>query len=120
MKRTLRRKRTFGKKFLTQCGARLTSKDVHWPMQLSMKVAPGPLTRASGFRQRTREKQHERWLKKAKLGFGPYAGNVPSGSEHSAMEASSGGGSDSPGRSSGFWQSWSWHGWRDHSQWDWK
>ena len=35
------------KQFLTQCGARLTSKDVHWPMQLSMRVAPGPLTRAS-------------------------------------------------------------------------
>ena len=56
------------KKFLTQCGARLTSQDVHWPMQLSMRVAPGPMTRASGFRQRSREKQHERWLKKAKRG----------------------------------------------------
>ena len=89
-------------------------------MQLSMRVAPGPLTRASGFRQRTCEKMHERWLKKAKLGYGPYAGNVPSDSEHSAMEVSSGGGSDSPGRSSGSWQSWSWHGWQDHSQWDWK
>ena len=26
--------------FLTQRGARLTSKDAHWPMQLSVRVAP--------------------------------------------------------------------------------
>ena len=66
------------KKFLTQCGARLTSQDVHWPVQLSMRVAPGPMTRASGLSQRTREKQHERNIKQAKLGYGPYAGGRPS------------------------------------------
>ena len=79
MKRTVEKKADIGKKFLMQCGARLTSKDVHWPMQLFMRVAPGPMTRASGLSQRSWEKQHERNLKKAKKGFGPHSCGRSSG-----------------------------------------
>ena len=93
-------------------------------MQLSMKVAPGPLTRASGLRQRSLEKQHERNIKKAKKGFGPYASGRPSGSEQSAPSDPSGGGSEQSApedpSGGGSWPQWHWHGWQDRTQWDWK
>ena len=56
---------------------------MHWPTQLSMRIAPGPATRASGFRQRSADAALRRNLKKAKKGFGPLA---------------AGGSPDAPGR----------------------
>jgi len=85
-------------------------------MQLSMRIAPGPATRASGLRQRSADAALRRNLKKAKKGFGPLAaGGAPdapgSGSEELALWPPSGGGSwqiapEAPGRSSGSWQTW--------------
>ena len=63
---------------------RSRGKGVHWPTQLAMRIAPGPATRASGFRQRSADAALQRNLKKAKKGFGPLA---------------AGGSPDAPGRS---------------------
>ncbi len=52
---------------------RSRGKDVHWPMQLSMSIAPGPANRASGFRQRSADAALRRNLEKATKGFGPLA-----------------------------------------------
>ena len=72
------------------CGAqRSRGKDVHWPMQLSLRIAPGPTTRASGLRQRSAEAALKLNLKKAKKGWGPLAKAAPdatgSGSEELAL-----------------------------------
>ena len=86
-------------------------------MQLAMRVAPGPTTRASGLRQRTLGKQLIRNANQAQKGFGPLATGRPRGSEQLALEAPSGGGSE---QSSGSWQTqtwWGWHGWQDCTWW---
>ena len=54
--------------FLQQVGAKPTSKDVHWPMTLSIRVRPvaqdGTVQRSSGLRQRSKAKIAERNAKK--------------------------------------------------------
>ena len=70
---------------------RRRGKDVHWPTQLSMRIAPGPATRASGFRQRSADAALRRNLKKAKKGFGPLA---------------AGGSPDAPGRTGRMSERW--------------
>ena len=49
----------FERNFLERCGAKATSKDVHWPMTLSIRaptVGPdGAQLRGSGLRQRSAE-----------------------------------------------------------------
>ena len=70
---------------------RSRGKDVHWPTQLSMRIAPGPATRASGFRQRSADAALRRNLKKAKKGFGPLA---------------AGGSPDAPGRTGRMSERW--------------
>ena len=105
--------------FLTQCGANLGSKDVHWPMQLAMSIAPGPHTRSSGLRQRSAAAQYKRNVKKARKGWGPLVGVLFSVSEQSAPETHSEQ-SDSSGRYSGSWQppaAWTWHGWQGNTWW---
>ena len=71
--------------------------DVHWPMQLSLRIAPGPTTRASGLRQRSAHAAAKRTIKKAKKGWGPLAepppGATGSRSEELALLPPSGGGS---------------------------
>ncbi len=95
---------------------RSRGKDVHWPMQLSTRIAPGPATRASGFRQRSADAALRRNLNKAKKGWGPLAvappGATGSASEELALRPPSGGGywltaPEDPGRSTGSWQTWS-------------
>ena len=94
---------------------RSRGKDVHWPTQLSMRIAPGPTTRSSGLRQRSEDAALQRDLKKAKKGWGPLAkaplGATGSASEELALLPPRGGGSwqtapEDPGRSSGSWQTW--------------
>ena len=79
--------------------------DVHWPMSLSLRIAPGLTTRASGLRQRSAPAALKRNLKKAKRGLGPLAppppGATGSASEELALIAR-----EDPGRSSGSWQTW--------------
>ena len=70
---------------------RSRGKGVHWPTQLSMRIAPGPATRASGFRQRSADAALRRNLKKAKKGFGPLA---------------AGGSPDAPGRTGRMSERW--------------
>ena len=88
---------------------------MHWPMTLSLRIAPGPTTRASGLRQRSAGAALKRNLKKAKKGWGPLAeappGATGSASEELALLPPRGGGSwqtapEDPGRSSGSWQTW--------------
>ena len=63
----------FQQDFLQRCGARLRSTDVHWPVQLHLRMMPGPETRASGFRTRSAQATDARNRKKALKGFAPYA-----------------------------------------------
>ena len=78
---------------------------MHWPMQLAFRIAPGPMTRSSGFRQRSAAATERRNKKKAERGYGPLATGRSSGYE------------PSPG------SSWDWHAqsWSsgDAPQWDW-
>ena len=67
----------FRNAFLRRCGARERSKDVHWPVQLHLRVMPGPETRASGFRARSGQAAHTMNMKKALKGDGPDATRVP-------------------------------------------
>ena len=89
--------------------------DVHWPMILSLRIAPGPTTRASGLRQRSAHAAIKRNIKKTKRGWGPLAEAPPGAtgnrSEELALRPPSGGSSwqtapEDPGRSSGSWQTW--------------
>ena len=95
--------------------ARSEEKDVHWPTQLSLRIAPGPTTRASGLRQSLAEAALKRNLKKARKGWGTLAeaplGATGSASEELALLPPRGGGSwqiapEDPGRSGGSWQTW--------------
>ena len=76
---------------------RSRGKDVQWPTQRSMRIAPGPATRASGLRQLSAEAALQRNLKKARKGYGPLAKGAPgapgSGSKELALWPPSGGGS---------------------------
>ena len=58
---------------------------MHWPMTLSLRIAPGPTTRAAGLRQRSAPAALKRNLKKAKRGWGPLA-PPPPGATGSASE----------------------------------
>ena len=78
---------------------------MHWPMTLSLRVAPGPTTRASGLRQRSAGAALKRNLKKAKRGWGPLAG-APPGAAGSASEELTLTAREDPGRSGGSWQTW--------------
>ena len=78
---------------------------MHWPMTLSLRIAPGPTTRASGLRQRSAGAALKRNLKKAKRGWGPLAG-APPGAAGSASEELTLTAREDPGRSSGSWQTW--------------
>ena len=78
---------------------------MRWPMTLSLRVAPGPTTRASGLRQRSAGAALKRNLKKAKRGWGPLAG-APPGATGSASEEPALTAREDPGRSSGSWQTW--------------
>ena len=122
----------FHKKFLTRCGVkRLTSQDVHWPVQLHLRVMPGPGTRASGARSRTNAALHKRNAKKALRGYGPYPAQGAKGGKQQGGEQQGGKGGKqqggkqqeqqpSFGRSSGYtaqhrqqpwWRSGSWGSW---------
>ena len=46
---------------------------MHWPMQLSFRFKPGPNTRSSGIRQRTKASLLARNQRKAAKGHGPLA-----------------------------------------------
>ena len=48
-------------------------KDVHWPMQVSFRIALGPASRAFGLRQRSKESTDKRNKQKAERGYGPLA-----------------------------------------------
>jgi len=61
--------------------------DVHWPMTLSLRIAPGPTTRASGLRrQRSPGAALKRNLKKAKKGWGPLAVATPGATGNASEE----------------------------------
>ena len=59
----------FHASFLEQVGAKPTSKDVHWPMSLALRMAVSG--RASGLRQRTPGAVQRRNEKKRLRGYGP-------------------------------------------------
>ena len=67
---------------------------MHWPTQLSVRIAPGPTTKSSGLRQRSADAALQRNLKKAKKGWGPLAKAAPgatgSGSEELVLWPPSG------------------------------
>ena len=63
--------------FLEQVGARPTSKDVHWPMSLALRVSATSGQRSSGLRRRSAEATARRNSKKAERGFGPWAASRP-------------------------------------------
>ena len=119
----------FGQDFLERCGARSRSCDVHWPVQLHLRVMPGAEARASGFRTRSGQAAVRRNLAKAKKGYGPYADRTgrSSGSreQHPSYGRSSGYTSreqwPSGGRSSGPWDDGSWgSSWWDDRSWGWR
>ena len=55
--------------FLTTVGAKKTSKDVHWPLTVSLRAPYAEGQRASGFSQRTKEADARRREKKASRGI---------------------------------------------------
>ena len=61
----------FRKNFLETIGAKTTSKDVHWPMSLALRMPAS--VRAHGLRQRSYSAMTRRNEKKAQRGFGPWA-----------------------------------------------
>ena len=85
----------FHASFLEQVGAKRTSKDVHWPMSLALRMPVS--ARASGLRQRSAAATERRNEKKRLRGFGPHG--------RSSGWNSGSGGSGWDGRSSG-WRSW--------------
>ena len=92
----------FRASFLRQCGAKATSRDVHWPMTVSFRAPVGPSLRASGFRQRSAGAIQRRNEKKAKRGHGPLAKNpAKGGSKGGGDYGRSRGSGEMYGRSSG-------------------
>ena len=92
------RRTAFHDSFLEQVGAKPTSKDVHWPMSLALRM---PLSgRASGLRQRSLAATERRNEKKRLRGFGPH------GRSSGSNSGSGGSNSGWDGRSSGWWMSW--------------
>ena len=87
-------RKAFHSSFLAQVGAKPTSKDVHWPMPLALRMPVS--ARASGLRQRSAAATERRNEKKRMRGFGPRG-------RSSGSNSGSGG---SYGRSSGWRRSW--------------
>ena len=92
---------------------------MHWPMQLAFRIAPGPMTRSSGFRQRSVAATERRNKKKAERGYGPLATGRSSGYQPS--HGSSSGGTQQQDSQWDSWDSWNWQSWSsgDAPQWDW-
>ena len=103
----------FHRSFLEKCGANPTSKDVHWPMTLSLRVPvvtkEGTQLRASGFRQRTDTAVAARRAKKEARGYGPYIGQwntaAPAAAETGYGRSSGSGASGSGSWTGGGWWS---------------
>ena len=99
----------FRRQFLEKCGARKSSKDVHWPMTLDLRVpvfnADGVQLRTSGFRQRSAASTAARRAKKMARGFIRYPGQGNTAAQTAAETGY--------GRSSGSWEGgqWAWDGW---------
>ena len=117
--------KNFTRSFLERCGANPKSKDVHWPMTLSLRVpvatAEGTQLRASGFRQRSATATAARRAKKRARGYLPYSGQwntaapaaaetVHGRSSGSAWEADPGRSSGSGASGSGSWAGGAWAG----------
>jgi len=71
--------------FLTRCGARITSKDVHWPLSLCLRWSTD--LRASGLRRRSAEKQLSRVEKKVQRGILPASWATRGASSSAASSA---------------------------------
>ena len=99
----------FRSQFLETCGANKTSKDVHWPMALDLRVpvfnADGVQLRSSGFRQRSGTSTAARRAKKMARGYIRYPGQGDAAAQTAAETGY--------GRSSGSWEGgqWAWGGW---------
>ncbi len=94
--------------FLQYVGARLTSKDVHWPLTLALRLKH----ERGGYRARTAAAPQRRNEKKARRGFGPLAGR-PCGSGGAASSSSGTGrpcgwGAQWQGGDSWWWQEATW------------
>jgi hypothetical protein len=94
----------FRRSFLEKVGAKATSKDVHWPMTLDLRVpvfnADGVQLRSSGFRQRSGTSEAARRAKKMARG---YITGAPQGNAAAQTAAETG-----YGRSSGSWEGGQW------------
>ena len=55
-------------------------KDVHWPMQLSFRIASGPATWSPGLRPRSAAGTERRNQRTGERGYGPLANGRPTGS----------------------------------------
>ena len=97
--KTEEEKKQFHADFLEQVGARKTSKDVHWPMSLALRMPVSATTRSSGLRQRSAAASARRNAKKRLRGFGPPGRSSGSDTYYGRSSGSNWGGD---GRSSGW------------------
>ena len=107
--------------FLTTVGAKKTSKDVHWPLTVSLRAPYAEGQRASGFRQRTkaaddrrREKKAARWQPKATVASTTAAPAAPAAPARDPSASAAPAAADYVSGSRR-WGSWRWtsSGWAD-------
>ena len=89
--------------FLERVGAQSTSKDVHWPYTIHLRLRPGPETRASGLRRRSAAAAAKRNTRKEQR----YGENAFGQSSHGRLS----------GSARGWWDDAQWQGWGAHWHW---